>query len=95
MKFKKEDMKMLAFEDIYDDGEWIIHVHEQIDSSRWSIHYYMVFEYDGKCYESTFSRGATESQDERPYDDEGDLIECQEVEAYEVIVTKYRKVTTG
>lgn len=93
MKFNKEDMMALAFEDIYDDGEWIIHVHKIIDTTRWSTVYYMVFEYDGKCYESTFSMGSTESQDERPYEYDGDMIECQEVEPYEVTVTKYRKVS--
>ena len=53
------------------------------DNSRWAIHHELIFELDGKTYLTYYSRGATECQDEQPweYDDE---ISCDEVEAKEV-----------
>lgn len=59
-----------------------------IDTTRWSIVHEIVFENNGKFYMTTYSEGATECQDERPweYDDE---IECTEVELKEVKVKKW------
>ena len=63
---------------------------ELVDTSRWSnIHEVVYKDLDsGKFYSSTYSVGATECQDERPweYDDE---IECTEVELKEVKVKKW------
>ena len=58
-------------------------VNKITDTSRWSIHHYIVFEDEGKFYSTNYSEGATECQDERPweYDDE---IDCVEVELKEV-----------
>jgi hypothetical protein len=50
-----------------------------IDSSRWSLVYEMIFEHEGKYYASSYSVGATEQQDESPYENDPDEIECQEV----------------
>jgi len=77
MKFKTEflkdelDLPYSALED---------HV---IDNSRWSIQHEIVFEHEGKFYQTYYSVGATESQDERPweYDDE---VDCTEVVQREV-----------
>ena len=59
-----------------------------IDTTRGSIVHEIVFENNGKFYMTTYSEGATECQDERPweYDDE---IECTEVELKEVKVKKW------
>ena len=45
---------------------------EMIDSSRWSLHYKIVVQRlsDSKYFSSAYSKGATEMQDERPYDNE-------------------------
>jgi hypothetical protein len=50
--------------------------------SRWSVHHEMVFAYGGKFYICHYSVGATEVQDERPweYEDEVDCVEVHEVE---------------
>lgn len=64
---------------------------EITDTTRWSTHHELIFKHDGKLYSATYSRGATEQQDERPWDGE-DEIECTEVEAYEKTVTDYRAV---
>lgn len=61
---------------------------EIIDTSRWSIHHRIIFNYQGRFYQTHYSVGATESQDESPweYDDE---VECEEVELKEVTVKKW------
>lgn len=63
-------------------------VNRIVDTTRWSIIHEIVFEDNGKFYMTTYSEGATEIQDERPweYDDE---IECTEVELKEVKVKKW------
>ena len=66
----------------------IIKVQEVIDTSRWSIIYELVFEYEGKFYQTHYSVGATESQDESPWEYE-DEVECVEVEEIEVVVKQW------
>ena len=63
-------------------------VNRIVDTTRWSIIHEIVFEDNGKFYMTTYSEGATEIQDERPweYDDE---IKCIEVELKEVKVKKW------
>lgn len=58
-------------------------------TSRWSIQYRRVFKHEGKFYGTFFSRGATESQDESPYEYDGDEIECPEVRPIEKTITVY------
>ena len=91
-------MPTVTFEKVYmsevlwgdaEDAEII--VNEMIDNSRWSIHYNLIFKKDDKYYQTTYSRGATESQDEGPWEYE-DEVECVEVEPYEKTVIDYRKI---
>jgi hypothetical protein len=65
---------------------------EIVRHSRWSVHYREVFEHEGKYYETTYSVGATESQDERPYEYDGDPIECPEVKPVAKTIIVYEKV---
>jgi hypothetical protein len=53
---------------------------EITDTSRWSIHHRIVFEWDGKYYMAHYSEGATEMQDESPWEYETD-VDCLEVES--------------
>ncbi|KAF6630589.1 hypothetical protein H6F38_14270 [Paenibacillus sp. EKM208P] len=53
------------------------------DTSRWSIHHEIVFEHEGKFYQTHYSEGATEMQDESPWEYEED-VDCDEVELKEV-----------
>ena len=62
-----------------------------IDHTRWSIVSRRVFRHDNKYYETIYSQGATEQQDESPYEYEGDMIECPEVEQVQTTATIYRK----
>jgi len=59
-----------------------------VDTSRWSIHHEIIFEFQGKFYRTYYSVGATETQDESPwkYDDK---IKCTEVEIKQVLVSKW------
>lgn len=59
-----------------------------IDTTRWSIVHEIVFEDNGKFYQTTYMEGATEIQDERPWEYE-DVIECTEVALREVKVKKW------
>lgn len=60
----------------------IILVNEIIDTSRWSINYRLVFKDEGKVWQTYYSEGATEYQDESPweYDSVVILEEVHEVE---------------
>lgn len=59
-----------------------------IDTTWWSIVHEIVFEDKGKFYMTTYSEGATEYQDERPWEYE-DEVKCTEVELKEVKVKKW------
>lgn len=74
-----------------DDGTSTVY-DKIVDTSRWSVLYERVFKHDGKFYMTEYSVGATESQDESPYEYAPDEIECDEVRAVEKTVTVYEKV---
>jgi hypothetical protein len=59
-----------------------------IDTSRWSNIYEIIFEYEGRHYKTTYSEGATERQDESPWEYDDD-VECVEVEKKLVQVEKW------
>jgi RNA-splicing ligase RtcB len=84
MKFKKQDLQDEAFR-IVESG--------MVDKSRWSIHYRAIFEHEGKFYETTYSVGATEQQDERPYEYDPDEIECPEVHKVPKTIEVWERVT--
>lgn len=62
-----------------------------VDNSRWSIIHEMVFEHEGKFYSTTYSVGATERQDESPWEYE-DEVECVEVHKVEKIMKVWEPV---
>ena len=62
-----------------------------VDNTRWSIIHEIIFEYEDKFYRTSYSTGATESQDEGPWEYE-DFIECDEVHQVEKIVKVWEKV---
>ena len=83
MIFKKEFLQEMEGETIQETI---------IDHSRWSVLYERVFEYEGKFYCTHYSVGATEQQDESPYEYEPDEIECQEVKPVEKLVIVYEVI---
>lgn len=101
IKIKKEDAQELIYLGDLAVADWpelgyklqLVHS-ELLDTSRWSHHYEAVFKDvdSGKLYRTHYSSGATECQDESPYEYDGDEIEFEEVEAYETKKTNYRSV---
>lgn len=68
----------LPYEDWAEHGVEIIE-DEVIGNSRWSIHHKLIFRWiDGKTYLTTYSVGATEMQDESPWECINE-VECIEV----------------
>ena len=62
-----------------------------IDTGRWTVQHMMVFKEmaTGKHYSSYFNRGATEYQDESPYEYDSKIIKCHEVIQKEVTVKQW------
>ena len=59
------------------------------DRDRWSVHYVQIFGFGGNFYRTWYRSGATEQQDESPYESDPDEIECVEVFPKEVTITIY------
>jgi hypothetical protein len=81
MKFTKEFLQEMEGETVED---------RIIGVGRWSIHHARVFKHEGKFYATNYSVGATENQEEAPYEYSPDEIECEEVFPYERTVTVYK-----
>jgi hypothetical protein len=90
MQFLTEDLVELSYGAPPEGYELIQNT--IVDVSRWSIIHNMIFKYSGKYYRSVYSRGATEMQDEGPYSDEGEFVECYEVSPVEKIMIEYINV---
>ena len=89
MLFKKEFMQEVA----YDEAEGVKIIENNIvDNSRWSVIHKIVFLFNEKFYESDYSVGATEQQDERPYEFDNEEIECSEVKPISKTITVYEKL---
>ena len=83
MKFKKDFLQDLVGGGIVD---------EIIDHTRWSVVHWQVFKHEDKYYSTSYSVGATESQDESPYEYDKDELECPEVKPVEKTITVYEVV---
>lgn len=92
MELTKEEGRMLVWGDL--EG-WEEIEQELVDTTRWSIIYSGVFQHteSGKFYQTSWSRGATESQDEGPF--EYDAPELTEVELVEITTKVFRAVKNG
>ena len=89
MKFKKDDLIALLWDDGAPDGYAIVE-DEILDTTRWSIVHVLVFSVGEQLFQIDYSVGATESQDESPFEYAPDEIECQEVFPHEVTTIVYR-----
>jgi hypothetical protein len=90
MKFPKKVLKDLAWGET-PEGYGVVR-NDITGNGRWSIHHQMIFRKDASFYETSYSVGATENQEEHPYDYSPDEIECEEVVPREVTVIEYVKV---
>jgi hypothetical protein len=68
---------------------------EIIEHGRWHVTHRRIFRHDGKFYKTFYRVGATEHQNEHPYEYESDEIECPEVVAVQRLVTVYEPVDSG
>jgi len=66
----------------------IIEENKLVDHTRWSLHYDLIFKHEGKFYSTSYSIGATEHQDERPWEYEKE-VECVEVEKRHKLVESW------
>ena len=93
MKFDKKVLQDLVCERVYEseDGSLKLQIVQckHNGDSRWSQHYRAVFTDGTKFYETGYSRGSTEYQDESPYEYDKDEIECPQVVPIPETVTKY------
>jgi hypothetical protein len=100
MNFPRELLIDIAYAGSKDKFEYngepiiIIEGPKLVDHSRWNIIYEVVFKYFDKYYQTHFSRGATEMQDEEPYEHDDDEVFCPEVIPTQVVHTVYTKVET-
>jgi hypothetical protein len=62
-----------------------------IETTRWSIIHEIIFAHDGKFWKTTYSVGATEVQDESPWEYD-DLVDCREVQLVEKTVKVWEEV---
>jgi hypothetical protein len=88
IKVPKEKMLKILWEEL--EGTEIIENTIE-DTDRWSTIHGLVFKMDGKFYETGYSVGATEMQDESPWEYEKE-VECVEVEPVKVEVVQYLPV---
>lgn len=82
MKLTEKEAREVIWQDSSDwkkKAEWLV------DHSRWSVVYAEVHEHlpTGRCYKFVFGRGATEMQDESPFEYEKEVVPT-EVEWKEV-----------
>lgn len=92
MKYKTRTFEKEFLIDLDTNKNVEIIKEEIIDHTRWSVIYYVTFKYEGKFYGTSYSVGATETQDETPYEYDGDLIECEELEPKEVTIIEYHHI---
>lgn len=87
MQLTKEEARGLIWGD-HPEGIKVIY-DKLIDTTRWSEIHEIVFEKDGKFYMDTYSVGATEMQDESPWEySEPNFVE---VFPHEETIIVYRK----
>lgn len=73
------------------DKQEEIYVDEITDQGRWSTHHRLVFQYGDKVYETSYSTGSTESQEEGPWEYQKEVV-CYEVEEVEVVKKEWARV---
>jgi len=86
LNLTSEDGRSIVYED---NPEFVTVENKVINNSRWSIIHRIVIQRqaDGKFFAARYSVGATESQDERPF--EYNKPEFTEVEKKEVLTVVY------
>jgi hypothetical protein len=91
MKLTAEEARKVVYED-HDDFDLVGDSKHIIDHTRWSVIYEAVFFHvpSGEHYKFSWSKGATESQDEQPYEYD-DFYESVKVERKIVAIIEWVK----
>ncbi len=89
MKINKKIVQSILFNEST-DGKII--KDEITSNGRWSINHRMIFLYKDKFYMTGYSVGATECQNESPFEFDPAEIECEEVHQVEKVVKVWEKV---
>lgn len=85
MLFKKQ----FLLDTLYDQNDCEIISDTIVDHRRWAVTHELIFKHENKYYRTHYSQGATENQDESPWEfDEGGVV-CEEVVPTEKVVTVY------
>jgi len=86
LTFSSETAREIIFDD---DEDFRLVETEQLTNSRWSLHYRTVVKRtaDGKFFATVYSKGATEYQEERPFDNDPPVF--TEVFPVEKTITVY------
>lgn len=93
MKFPKQVLKELLYGELPEEVGLTVVRDQLYDSSIWSLHYEFIFRTkQDKYYRTYYSKGATESQDESPFEYDEDMIECEEVKPVEKMIIDYVKI---
>ena len=87
-KFPKQELLNLLDDDPSEGYEIVVEP-KLYETRRWSNCYEMIFSYEGNFYSTTYSRGATEMQDESPYEYAPEEIACTQVIPKEVTTIIY------
>ena len=89
MKVSKDTLVELAHGG--SDPDWEVVHEEPISKSRWSINHTNIIKQlsTNRFFSTHFQRGATEYQEQEPYEYEPEEIELVEFVPVEVTVTKY------
>lgn len=89
--FRTEELREYGLPREGYDGVEVI-LDQIVNQSRWSIHHDIIFKWiDGKYYSTGYIEGATECQDEAPWEYE-DEVECTEVHQVEKMVKVWEAV---
>lgn len=88
MKFEKTILQEIVDEE-YDEILSEVIKDTIVETTRWSIVHECIFKFGGLLYKTSYRRGATEMQEESPYEYDEDMIECQEVLAVKRMITDY------
>ena len=88
MLIRKEIAQELTYANVPIEGFTVVE-RKIVDHRRWSVQSRLVVEKDGRFYASTYFKGATEQQDESPYECAPAEIEFPEVTRKEITVVVY------
>jgi hypothetical protein len=90
LKLTRQQAQDLAYDEAGEGQGLTVELNEMVDTLRWSsVHRLIVKDGAGKLWEASYTRGLTENQDERPFEDQAE-VEFREVEKVPVTSYEYR-----